>query len=373
MTHDHADVLIVGGGQSGLAAAYAARQAGLAPVLLEAGEEPAGSWPHYYDSLTLFSPARYSELPGRPFGGDPDRYPTRDELTDYLRAYASELDADIRTGRRVRELRALDGGGFSAVTDSGLELTADLAIAATGGFGTPHHPALPLDAFTGDVLHAAEYRSPTPYAGRRVVVVGGGNSAVQIAAELADVARVTIATRSPLKFTSQRPLGHDLHWWLTYSGLDAAPIGRWLRGRTTPVLDDGRYRDALATGNPDARAMFLRLDRDHAVWSDGKREPVDAVILATGYRPNLAYLAGTGALDASGQPLHRAGVSSTVPGLGYVGLEYQRSIASATVRGVGRDAKRVTAGLVAQRGRSTASRRDAILAAAHRLIEQATG
>jgi putative flavoprotein involved in K+ transport len=123
------------------------------------------------------------------------------------------------------------------------------------------------------------------------------------------------------------------------------------------VLDDGRYRAALATGNPDALPMFSRLDEHQVVWADESGEHIDAVILATGYRPNLAYLDGTGALGASGQPLHRAGVSSSLPGLGYVGLDYQRSIASATVRGVGRDAQRVMKRLVAQHADAPAARR----------------
>lgn len=345
-------LVIIGGGQSGLAAAHAAKQAGLAAIVLEAGAEPIGSWPRYYDSLQLFSPARYSELPGRPFGGDPDRYPTRDELAAYLRAYAAELDADIHVHQRVREV-TLHAGRFRVSTDAGLELDADQVIAATGGFGRPHRPALAgLNEFTGEVLHACDYRTPEPFADRRVVVVGGGNSAIQIAAELATVARVSLASRSALKFTPQRPLGHDLHWWLTRSGLDSAPLGRWLRGRTTPILDDGRYRAALAGGNPDSRAMFSRLDHDDAVWADGHREPVDAIILATGYRPDLGYLASTGALAGDGSPHHRAGISTTVAGLGYVGLEYQRSIASATVRGVGRDAARVVHRLTRQSDRA---------------------
>ncbi len=95
--------------------------------------------------------------------------------------------------------------------------------------------------------------------------------------------------------------------------------------------------------------MFAQLDGDEVVWGDGQRERVDAVILATGYRPNLAYLNGTGALAADARPLQRAGLSTTVPGLAYVGLEYQRSIASATVRGVGRDAQQVTGRLLGQR------------------------
>jgi putative flavoprotein involved in K+ transport len=354
---EHADLVIIGGGQSGLAAAYAAEQRGLQAVLFTDAPEAAGSWPRYYDNLTLFSPARYSELPGRAFGGDPDRYPTRDELADYLRSYAAGLRADIRTGHRVTEVERRDAGGFAVRTSTGAELTAELVIAATGSFGEPFRPALPgLDGFGGGVIHAADYRNPTPYLGKRIVVVGGGNSAVQIAAELADVARVSIASRSPLKFLRQRPLGRDLHWWLIRTGLDTAPIGRWIDGHTTRVVDDGRYRAALATRNPDARSMFTRADDGHVVWADGTRERVDAIILATGYRPNLGYLARSGALDRSGTPLHRAGVSTTVPGLAYVGLEYQRSIASATVRGVGQDAARVVDRLVAQRESATSSR-----------------
>lgn len=259
-------LVIIGAGQSGLAAA--AR--GVRATVLEAGPEPVGSWPHYYDSLQLFSPARYSQLPGLPFGGDPDRYPTRDELTAYLRAYANRLDADIRTGQRVRSVTRSDRG-LLVVTDAGLELTADRVVAATGSFGSPYRPALAgLADFSGPILHAAEYRSPEAFAGRRVLVVGGGNSAVQIAAELATVARVSLATRSPLKVVPQRPLGRDLHWWLTRTGIDTAPLRRWLAGRTTPVLDDGRYRAALASGNPDARAMFTRWT---ATTSSGPTEP----------------------------------------------------------------------------------------------------
>jgi putative flavoprotein involved in K+ transport len=349
---EHVDIAIIGAGQAGLAAAHAARRAGLAPVVLEAGDEPGGSWPRYYDSLVLFSPARYSELPGRPFDGDPERYPTRDELVDYLRAYARELDADIRTRQRVTRVISQPSGGFAVATEAGLELAADLVISAAGGFGAPHRPALPgLSSFAGDTIHSADYRAAAGYAGKRVVVVGGGDSAVQIAAELADMARVSIATRSPLRFMPQRPLGRDLHWWLARTGLDTAPFGPRILAARTAAVDDGRHRAALATGNPDARPLFTRLDGHDAVWTDGEQEHVDAVILATGYRPEVSYLRDTAALDPDGAPLHHRGLSATVPGLGYVGLEFQRSFASATVRGVGRDGEFVIDELLAQRRR----------------------
>ncbi|WP_330324548.1 flavin-containing monooxygenase [Streptomyces pseudovenezuelae] len=341
---EHVDVAVIGGGQSGLAAAHALRQRGIEPVVLEASDRAAGSWPRYYDSLTLFSPARYSSLPGMPFpGADPDRYPHRDEVAAYLTAYAARLDADIRTGRRVTAVRPADGG-FEVELAGGGRLAARAVVAASGAFGRPHRPALPgLEGFTGTVLHAACYRSPEPFAGRRVVVVGAGNSAVQIAAELATVARVTLVSRAPVKFARQHIGGRDLHFWLKRTGLDIAPIGRLLRTPPTqPVIDDGRYRAALAQGAPDRRELFTGIDGAKALWPDGVREEVDVIVLATGYRPDLPYLAGLdGALDAAGQPRHRDGASLTHPGLAFVGLEWQRSLSSNSLRGVGRDADRV--------------------------------
>jgi hypothetical protein len=195
------DALVIGAGQSGLAAARALREAGAEPVVLEAASEPGGSWPHYYDSLTLFSPARYSALPGLPFPGDPGRYPRREEVTAYLRDYAARLDADIRTGSRVTAVTA-DGPFLAARLATGEELRARAVIAATGSFSRPHVPSLPgLEQFTGTLIHASRYRSPSPFAGKDVIVVGAGNSAVQIAAELAASAAVTLATRRPVRYS----------------------------------------------------------------------------------------------------------------------------------------------------------------------------
>ncbi|WP_160050897.1 MULTISPECIES: NAD(P)/FAD-dependent oxidoreductase [unclassified Nocardiopsis] len=342
---EHVSLAVIGAGQAGLATARAARRRGLTPLVLEAADSAGGSWPHYYDSLTLFSPARFSALPGHPLPGDPDRYPRRDEIVAYLRDYTEHLDADLRYGQRVERVEPR-GDALVLTTADGSRFRASAVVAATGGFSRPHRPALPgLDAFPGTVLHSAGYRRPDAFAGQRVVVVGGGNSGVQIAADLASVARVSLATRGPVAWVNQRPLGRDLHWWFTRSGLDTAPLRRvWERGATL-VIDDGRYRAAFATGNPDRREMFSELRGEKVTWADGTVERVDTLLLATGYRPALDYLAPTGALDARGRPLHRGGISTTVPGLGYVGLEFQRSFSSATLRGVGRDARRVLRGL----------------------------
>ncbi|MEV5630951.1 flavin-containing monooxygenase [Micromonospora tulbaghiae] len=342
-------VIIVGGGQSGMAAARAALTAGLRPVVLQAGGEPVGSWPDYYDSLTLFSPARYSALPGMPFDGDPDRFPRRDEVTAYLRRYAQTLDVDIRTRTRVMAVHPGPGGGYLVRTDTGDEVAASGVVAASGSFGNPYLPTLSgQDDYAGDLRHVARYRRPEAYAGKRVIVVGAGNSAVQVAYEIAAHARVMLATREPVRFLPQRLAGRDLHHWLRVTGADHLPrraLSRLVRHAT--VLDTGVYRDAIASGLLSRRDMFTAFTPDGVVWADGTAEPVDAVIFATGYRPDLAYLRPLGALD-HGAPRQVGGISTTRPGLVYLGLEFQRSFASNTLRGVGRDAAYVMTALAAQ-------------------------
>ncbi|MEV3961558.1 NAD(P)/FAD-dependent oxidoreductase [Nocardia sp. NPDC050193] len=338
MTHEY-DALVIGGGQSGLAGAHHLTASGLRTAVLEAGPEAVGSWPRYYDSLTLFSPAAYSGLPGRRFPGDPDRYPHRDEVVDYLRDYAAGLDADLHIGTPVQTVTAGEDG-FTVTTGTGAVFSAPRVIAATGSFGSPVIPVLPgQEQFVGTIVHAGDYRCPDEFAGQRVIVVGAGNSAVQIAAEIADQAEVVLASRVPVKFVPQRPLGRDVHFWFTVTGFDAAPLARFVTDPPTqPVLDHGRYRAAVEAGRPVRRAMFTGFDADGVVWPDGSHTPVDVVVFATGYRPHLPYLAALGALTETGAPRHRRGISTTHPGLGYLGLEWQRTPSSASLRGVGRDA-----------------------------------
>ena len=342
------DAVIVGGGQSGLAAARALRGHGLEPVVLEAGAEPVGSWPDYYESLTVFSPVEYSSMPGLRFLGDPDHYPHRDEVVDYLRAYAASLDVDIRSSTRVTAVESDGYGGFVVRTADGEELPTSAVVAASGSFATPTVPNLPgRDEFRGRVLNVADYRNPEPYEGERVVVIGAGDSAVQVGFELADVARVTLATRHPVVFLPQRREGRDVHYWLAVSGFDDLPP-EWLAQLvpTAVVTDCGDYQHALESGRFDQRRMFTRFDRDGVVWADGTTEVVDTALFATGYRPSLDYLDPLGALHDR-MPLHTGGLSTTHRGLAYVGLEYQRSYASNTLRGVYRDADHIAAPLAA--------------------------
>ncbi|MDK2125758.1 flavin-containing monooxygenase [Parachitinimonas caeni] len=343
------DVIVIGAGQAGLAAGYHLQQAGLRFVVLEAGERPSGAWRHYYDNLKLFSPARYSALPGLAFPGDPDHYPDRDEVVTYLESYARHFELPIAPGRRVEQLRAHEQGYLLRCAD-GSEWQSAAVIVASGAFGTPYIPRLEgLTQFRGQQLHSADYRRPEAFAGKRVVVVGGANSGVQIARELAAVAEVTLVSRRPLRFFPQQIFGKDFHFWVSASGLERT---RWLSDQSTPVLDDGRYQQAINAGNPPRRPMFQAVTENGVIWADGRHEAVDVLLFATGFRPNVSYLAGLDLFEADGQLRQRCGVARGQSGLYFVGLPRQRNFASATLRGVGPDAAYVVNHLMATRARA---------------------
>jgi putative flavoprotein involved in K+ transport len=333
------DTLVIGAGQAGLAASYFLQRARVPFTVLEMSHASTGSWPHYYESLKLFSPARYSSLPGYPFPGPPDRYPLRDEVSAYLQSYAEHFQFPIRFHQEVSRVEQ-DESGFEVITATGEYYQARTIIAATGPFRQPTLPPFPgQERFKGQTLHSADYRRPDPFHGQRVLIVGAGNSAVQIAVELAQVAQVTLTSRTPVRFLPQRPLGRDVHFWFRLLGVDrlVAP-SLWQRMKSNPVLDTGRYQAAIASGHPDWQLLFERLIPEGVVWRDGREEPIDALMLATGYRFQPDYLAGLEAWDEQGLVLQQAGRSLTVPGLFYVGLSFQRTFASATLRGVGEDA-----------------------------------
>lgn len=335
------DVLIIGGGQAGLAAGYHLGKAGLRFAILEGGAEATGSWSRYYDSLKLFSPARYSSLPGMQFPGNPNRYPARDEVLYYLRAYVKKFNLLIITHAYVENVEHY-GNGFAVRTKDGREFTARSVIAATGSFSRPHIPQFEGQSeFSGTVLHSSAYRNPEAFVNKRVLVVGAGNSAVQISTELAKHAQVTLTSRDPVAFRKQRILGFDIHFWMWITGYDTRKqaFKSWNPANIhkKEVLDTGIYQAAFASGNPVYHPLMTHFTAQGIEWADGTQAMFDAVIFATGFRPNLTFLEGLKAVDEYGNPLHEDGISTSVPGLYYMGLSLQRSEASATLRGVGDD------------------------------------
>ncbi|MEV7882670.1 NAD(P)-binding domain-containing protein [Streptomyces microflavus] len=226
-------------------------------LVLVSAREPGGAWARYYDSLKLFSPALYSALPGMRFSGAPDRYPRRDDVADYLRAYAERLPASIRTSTTVASVTRQESVRRVRAED-GREFTAAAAVAPTGDFGTPFLPDTPgRSEFGGRVLHAADYRNPHVFAGQRVIVVGGGNSAIQIAAEFGPFADTTLATPARLH-------GHPANAGPgTALVAQASPRRRWAVWAVTPstcLASSPRHSVDTAVGDrcADARCLGSR-------------------------------------------------------------------------------------------------------------------
>ncbi|NHN33160.1 flavin-containing monooxygenase [Paenibacillus agricola] len=334
------DTIVIGGGQAGLASGYHLQKKGLQFLILEARQQAVGSWPNYYDSLKLFSPARFSSLPGMRISASAESYPLKEEVIRYLAAYSKKFQLPIVANQQVEHVQK-NNGVFEIRSRTGESYLSKTIINASGSFHSPYTPTIKgRDEFQGQILHSSKYRNPDPFANQRVVVVGRGNSAVQIAVELSEVSQTSLAVLRPVQFMKQRVWGHDLHFWIKIFGLDTFPFWRFGKNAPSPssVIDLGLYKERLAAGKPDQQPMFHSLFSNGVIWPDGKKEAVDTIIFATGYRPNLGYLKDIGALDPEGRPLQIAGVSAKVPGIYYVGLEGQRSFASATLRGVGADA-----------------------------------
>jgi putative flavoprotein involved in K+ transport len=267
-----------------------------------------------------------------------DAYPKRDDVVRYLRDYAAFFSLPVKLGVRTEAVDA-SGAGFLLRQSDGSRVFARKLIVATGAFGAPVVPQIEgASGFAGRILHSSEYLTPAPFEGQRVVVVGAGNSAVQIAAELAALADVTLAVRSRIRYLPQRILGKDVHWWFDKLRLNQMNL---FSDHGVPVIDDGRYRRAIREGRPGVRPMFERFQGDGIVWSDGEHERVDQVIFATGFRAAMGFLKNSGALMPDGRPFHSRGVSTRLRGLGFVGLSGQTGFASATLRGAGPDARHV--------------------------------
>lgn len=343
MNEQSYDVVVIGAGQAGLASGWHLQRQGLNFVILDEQAQPGGNWRNYYDSLELFSPAAYSALPGLRFPGAPGHYPSRDEVVRYLEQYAELFQLPIRHGVQVTRVEQ-QGQGLLITASNGQRFSARAVIVASGAFSRPYIPNIAgLESFSGTRVHSANYRNAEGFSGQRVVVIGAANSAVQIAYDLAKQARVTLATREAIRFAPQRLLGADFHTWLKWTGLEKT---RWLNDQSTPVLDDGTYKKALRAGYFNQATMFTEVTATGVIWADGQHEAVDSLVFATGFRPNLAFLAGLPVLDEQGHVAQRDGRAVHVPGLYFVGLPKQRNFASATLRGVGADAEHLLAHLL---------------------------
>ncbi|GAA2129286.1 ArsO family NAD(P)H-dependent flavin-containing monooxygenase [Streptomyces synnematoformans] len=342
MTGGHtADVVVVGGGQAGLAAGYHLRRRGLDFVILDAQAGAGGAWRHAWDSLRLFSPAGYSSLPGRPMPVQRGRtYPDAAHVVAYLTDYERRYALPVVRPARVRGVHR-DGSRLRVESDAGT-WRARAVISATGTWWRPFVPAVPgREVFAGRQLHTAGYRRPGDFAGQRVIVVGGGNSGAQIAADLAGYAEPAWVTRRPPRFLADDVDGRALfdaatarHRALERGEPDTGGVASLGDVVAVPPVRDVRDRGLLKAG-----PMFARLTEGGAVWRDGTTARADAVIWCTGFRPALAHLAPLGLRAARGR-VRTAGTRSVAePRLHLLGYGDWTGPASATLIGTGRPAR----------------------------------
>ncbi|NRQ38098.1 NAD(P)/FAD-dependent oxidoreductase [Nonomuraea sp. NN258] len=342
------DALVIGGGQAGLAAGYYLRRAKADFVILDAQHRPGGAWQHTWDSLRLFSPAQYSSLPGRMMPVPPDGgYPSAAEVVAYLTDYEQRYELPILRPVVVQAVRRGDGH-LTVETDQGV-WQAKAVISATGTWWRPYVPHYPgMRDFRGEQLHTAGYRGVEPFRGKRVVIVGGGNSAAQLLADLSTVADTTWVTQRPPRLLPDDIDGRAL-FDLATRRHRAAQTGE--QGVTIADLGDivavPPVREARDRGVLKAEPMFARITPDGIAWADGSELPCDAIVWCTGFRPTLNHLA----------PLRLRGHDSIIategtravgePRLHLLGYGDWTGPASATLIGAGRTAKEAVATVVA--------------------------
>jgi putative flavoprotein involved in K+ transport len=335
---DDYEVVVIGGSQAGLAMAYYLARQERRFVILERGDSIAPAWRQRWDSLTLFTPRRYSGLPGLPFPGDPDGYPTRDEVVAYLESYAEAFAFPIELNSNVRRLSREDGRFVLEVDRR--TVTAGEVVVATGPFQAPYVPKLADDLDPGVwQAHSTGYRRPGDVPEGTALVVGGGNTGYQIAKELSATPTAVLSVGSPQKPLPQRLVGRDLFWWLTKTGILSTTVesrlGRRLQQRDTLIGSSARELRRLfgVEVRPRATAASGRT----VTFEDGTELEVDAVIWATGYRPDYSWI-DIPVFDEHGGLRHRRGVTE-IPGLYFLGLTWQWTRGSALIGWVKDDAE----------------------------------
>jgi cation diffusion facilitator CzcD-associated flavoprotein CzcO len=343
-----AEAVVIGAGPAGLATAQQLRRAGLKPAIFDKADTVGAVWRRHYDRLHLHTPRSLSGLPGLPMPASYGRYPSRAQFVEYLESYAQAFALEPAFATPVRSVRRA-GRGWRVETGEGSVETA-IVVVATGWADFPHSPTWPgMEAFGGPILHSSAYRNAEPYAGKRVLVVGFGNSGAEIALDLCEAgAEPTLSVRSPVRVLPRDLFGLPIlgfavaQRFLPARIADAinAPIIRLAVGPLEPlglevaakgpirmIKEDGRVPvldiGALAKirdGRIAVRGGVARFGPHSVTFDDGVCEPFDAAILATGFKPDLRALLpdAAGALDADGRPLV-SDRPTAEPGLFFVG------------------------------------------------------
>lgn len=332
------DVIVIGGGQSGLAVGYYLRRTEANYVILDQEKESGGAWQHYWQSLRLFSPAQWSSLPGIIMQGGPDYYPTRDETIDYLRKYEKKYHLKVQRPVTVHQVDKQQD--YFLLNTSEGTYQAKALVSATGTFRHPYIPDFPeMEKFQGNILHSSEYQAPEACKGKKVAIVGEGNSGAQILAEVSKVADTLWITSKPPRFLPDEVDGRYLFDAATQmykakqEGKDFKPpsLGDIVM---VPPVKEARERAVLKSLPP-----FQVFETNGLVWQHGHREEVDTVIFCTGFHAALDHLSPLELLEKGGKINTIGTKAREIEGLWLVGYGSWTGFASATLIGVGRTAR----------------------------------
>ncbi|WP_020393242.1 ArsO family NAD(P)H-dependent flavin-containing monooxygenase [Kribbella catacumbae] len=345
--------MVIGGGQAALATGFYLRRAGLVPgedfVILDAAEHPGGAWAQMWPSLRTFSPTQHSSLPGwmMPAWTADSGYPLAAHVVDYLTRYEERYQLSVLRGVRVSSVQYGDRGRLVVCTAHG-DWIAEHVVSATGTWSRPFVPAYP-GHFGGRQLHTAQYRQASDFADERVMIVGGGNSAAQILAEVSEVADTTWVTLRPPRFLPDEVDGRALFEIATNRRRTreaGGPDTGGVAGLGDIVMVDSvraaRDRDVL-----HARGPFEQLTHDGARWHDGTQLSVDTIIWCTGFRPALHHLTPLGLRGPDGLIATEGTQAVKEPRLHLVGYGDWTGPASATLIGVGQTTRALAAEITA--------------------------
>jgi putative flavoprotein involved in K+ transport len=339
-TTRRAEVIVVGGGQAGMAVGYYLSRAGIRFLILDAGARAGEAWAQRWDSLELFTPARYSSLPGMAFPGGPGHYPGKNEVAAYMAAYARAFALPVRYSARVTAMERM-AGGYRLHTSSGT-YQAGQVIVATGAYQQPFIPPI-ASGLRRQVtqLHSAAYRNPAQIPAGTVLVVGAANSGAQIAAGLAATHRVWLSRGAPIRRLPRRILGIPIHTVGDRLGLIPAPFGTW-RGRTQrgDLLVGPSLRQLARRHGIHLAGRTILAEGRAVTFADGHVLEVGAVVWATGYRSDYSWI-HLPVLGADGLPRHQRGVTE-FPGLYFLGMHNQYSRGSSLIHWVRHDAAYIT-------------------------------
>jgi putative flavoprotein involved in K+ transport len=341
------ETVIVGGGQAGLSVGYHLKRLRRSFVILEGGARIGDVWRQRWDSLRLFTPARYNGLDGMPFPAPAWTFPTKDEMGDYLEAYAARFELPVHTRARATSV-VRRGDGF-IVTAGEQRIEADNVVVAMSNFQAPHVPPFAAEFDPAIVqLHSSAYRAPSQLREGGVLVVGAGNSGAEIGIETVRTHATWVSGRHPghVPFRIGSPVARAILpvlFRLVFHRLLAVdtPLGRKVRPKLTTQggpLIRVRPRDMAAAGI--ARVPRTVGARDGLpLLEDGRVLDVANVIWCTGFQPGFSWIHVPGC--GPGEPAHRSGIMPEEPGLYFVGLHFLHAMSSVMIHGVGRDAQRI--------------------------------